>query len=74
VEHFRVDSTHSNAYAEWRAMASPQKPSPAQYQQLQSAGQLQLLNSPTWLGMQNRSLHLQFGLPRQALSLVRIKW
>jgi xylan 1,4-beta-xylosidase len=74
VEHFRVDSTHSNAYTEWKAMASPQRPSPAQYQQLQGAGQLQLFDSPSWLTMQNRSLHLQFGLPQQALSLLRIKW
>jgi xylan 1,4-beta-xylosidase len=73
-EHFRVDSNHSNAFSDWKRMGSPQTPSAAEYQQLQSAGQLQLLNSPSWLNVGNRSVHLEFMLPRQALSLVRIAW
>jgi xylan 1,4-beta-xylosidase len=73
-EHFRIDSQHSNAFGAWRAMGSPQQPSAAQVQQLQDAGQLQLLTSPSWLPIESGRVHLQFDLPRQGLSLLRISW
>ena len=74
LEHFRVDSTHSNAFTPWKEMGSPQSPSATQYEQLQNEGQLQLLTSPEWVSVSNGSLHLQFGLPRQSMSLVRLTW
>ena len=74
VEHFRIDARHSNAFTAWKQMGSPQSPSPEQYDQLQSAGQLQLLTSPAWILMERGEAHLQFTLPRQGLSLVRISW
>ena len=55
-------------------MGSPQSPSPAEYEKLQSAGQLQLLDSPQWMKVENGNAHLQFDLPRQGLSLVRLAW
>lgn len=73
-EHFRVDSNHSNAFAAWQEMGSPQNPSPVQYQRLQDAGQLQLLTSPSWIPVERGILRLQFALPRQGLSLLRIAW
>jgi xylan 1,4-beta-xylosidase len=74
LEHFRVDSDHSNAYAAWKGMGWPQSPTDVQYARLRAAGQLQLLDSPIWIRVQNGSTHLKFELPRQALSLVRISW
>ena len=74
VEHYRVDSTHSNAFTAWKAMGSPQSPSPAQYQQLEDAGQLQLLDSPAWIPVGNGAVRLRFTLPRQGLSLIRLTW
>jgi xylan 1,4-beta-xylosidase len=74
LEHFRVDSTHSNAFTAWKEMGSPQSPSATQYEQLQNEGQLQLLTSPEWVSVSNGSLHLRFGLPRQSMSLVRLTW
>jgi len=74
VEHFRIDAHHSNAFTAWKQMGFPQSPSPEQYDQLQSAGQLQLLTSPAWILMEHGEAHLQFTLPRQGLSLVRITW
>jgi xylan 1,4-beta-xylosidase len=73
-EHFRIDSSHSNAFAAWKEMGSPQDPSPAQYQQLETAGQLQLLTSPAWIPIERGTVHLQFALPRQGVSLLRIAW
>jgi xylan 1,4-beta-xylosidase len=74
VEHFRIDSHHSNAFTAWKQMGSPQSPSPADYGQLQGAGQLQLLTSPTWIPLNHGEARLQFTLPRQGLSLLRIAW
>jgi xylan 1,4-beta-xylosidase len=73
-EHFRIDAQHSNAFTAWKNMGSPQSPSPVQYEQLQTAGQLQLLNSPAWISLDHGSAHLQFALPRQGISLIRIAW
>jgi xylan 1,4-beta-xylosidase len=73
-EHFRIDSSHSNSFAAWKEMGSPQNPSPIQYQQLENAGQLQLLTSPAWIPIERGAVHLQFALPRQGLSLLRIAW
>src|SRR5438876_12217972 len=40
LEHFRIDSDHSNAFTLWKKMGSPQSPTSEQYQELQRAGQL----------------------------------
>lgn len=74
LEHFRVDSSHSNAFAAWKDLGSPRSPSPSEYERLESAGQLQLLSSPAWTTIQGGSVRLQFILPRQALSLLRLAW
>jgi xylan 1,4-beta-xylosidase len=74
LEHYRIDSSHSNAFALWKKMGSPQSPSPEQFDQFEAAGQLQLLGSPAWVPIQQGNVHLQFALPRQALSLLRIAW
>jgi xylan 1,4-beta-xylosidase len=73
-EHFRVDASHSNAFAVWKEMGLPQSPTEAQYQQLQDAGQLELLTSPEWVPIDQGAAHLQFALPRQGISLIRIAW
>src|SRR5580700_7719855 len=73
LEHFRVDSDHSNAFAAWKEIGSPQSPSASEYERLQGSGQLQLLNSPAWISIQQEA-HLQFTLPRQGLSLLRLSW
>jgi xylan 1,4-beta-xylosidase len=74
VEHFRVDSSHSDSFTAWKEMGSPQSPSEADYKRLESAGQMQLLNSPAWIDTKQGSVELKFMLPRQGLSLVRISW
>jgi xylan 1,4-beta-xylosidase len=73
-EHFRVDGSHSNAFAAWKELGSPQSPSAAQYEQLESVGQLQLMSSPAWMAIEGGEARMKFTLPRQGLSLVRIAW
>jgi xylan 1,4-beta-xylosidase len=74
LEHFRIDSSHSNSFAAWSQMGSPQTPSAEQYEKLQAAGQLQLVDSPAWIFIERGAAHLSFSLPRQAVSLVRLRW
>ena len=74
LEHYRIDDTHSNSYTVWKAMGSPQAPTPEQYARLQEAGQLQLLNSPEWLDVSDGKVTIETNLPRQATSLMRMKW
>src|SRR6266567_8839117 len=74
LEHFRIDSDHSNAFADWQKMGSPQPPSTSQFHSLEAAGQLQLLDSPSWIHLDHGTTHVQFVLPRQALSLIRLGW
>jgi xylan 1,4-beta-xylosidase len=74
LEHFRIDSEHSNAFTAWKLMGSPQSLSEGQQQELERVGQLQPLSSPEWVSIERGALHLQFSLPRQGLSLLRISW
>lgn len=74
LEHFRVDSNHSNAFTAWKDIGSPPTPSPDEFKRLESSGQLQLLNSPAWIAIREGEVRLQFSLPRQGISLVRLSW
>jgi len=74
LEHFRIDSDHSNAFTLWKKMGSPQSPTSEQYQELQRAGQLQPLESPGWVPVSQAGAHLHLVLPRQGISLLRITW
>jgi xylan 1,4-beta-xylosidase len=73
-EHFRIDSSHSNAFTAWKELGSPSSLSPGQNDQLRREGQLELLTSPGPIAIANHSAHLHFELPRQSLSLVRLTW
>ncbi len=74
VRHFRIDRDHSNAYAVWQQLGSPQQPSPEQYARLESAGSLGLLESPRWVPASGGVVELDFALPRHAVSLVQVSW
>jgi len=74
IEHFRIDGLHSNAYAAWERMGEPAQLSSDQLELLQAAGQLQQLDSPHWMQIKDGQIMLEFDLPRQALSLIRIAW
>jgi len=74
MEHYRVDSEHSNAFTVWKSLGAPESLSSAQGEQLEKAAQLQLLNSPEWMSIENGIFKTQFELPRQGLSLIRLAW
>ena len=74
VRHYRIDADHSNSFTVWKQMGSPQNPSAEQYAKLESAGQLQLLESPKWISGEAAKSELSFSLPRQGISLVELSW
>jgi len=74
LEHYRIDDTHSNSYTVWKKMGSPQSPTAEQYAELKAAGQLELLTSPQWLDVTDGKVRIDMMLPRQATSLMHLKW
>lgn len=74
LRHYRIDETHSNAWAAWKRMGSPQSPNAEQYAALEAAGQLQQLDSPRWIELRGGGTKLDITLPRQAVSLLQISW
>ena len=74
LRHYRIDGDHSNAYAAWLRMGSPPQPTAEQYAQLEHAGQLELLDSPQWLAVEDGQLTLTLRVPRQAVSLIDLTW
>ena len=74
LRHYRIDSGHSNAFTTWKRMGSPQMPTPKQYAELEAAGQLTLLESPSWLRSTGGAVDINFELPREAVSLLELEW
>ncbi len=74
VSHYRIDETHSNAYTLWKALGEPQKPTTAQYADLEQAGKLATLGPATNTSIADHTATLNFPLPRQGVSLVILEW
>jgi xylan 1,4-beta-xylosidase len=74
LHHYRIDNNHSNAFAIWKKLGSPQMPAPIQYVELEAAGQLAMLESPTWLRIAGRMADIKIELPREAVSLLELEW
>ena len=74
LSHYRVDQDHSNAYEMWKEMGSPQDPTQEQYEQLEEAGKLQMLNRPQQVSIENNRLSISIKMPGQAVSLLVLNW
>jgi xylan 1,4-beta-xylosidase len=67
---YRIDAEHSNAFESWKRMGSPQTPSPAQYAELEKAGQLALFGQSKKVEIKKGEAMLHVDLPRQAVTLL----
>jgi len=74
LRHFRIDQERSNAFVRWLRLGSPQDPTPAQYAELEAAGQLAQLDGPGQVAMKDGRAALTVLLPRQGVSLVELEW
>jgi xylan 1,4-beta-xylosidase len=73
VSHFRVDSTHSNAYAVWLQNGKPRSPSTDVWDKMRAASKLALLNPVDTIDFTGTAYTKSFTLPRQGLSLILFK-
>lgn len=67
-----IDADHSNAFAAWQKMGSPQQPTPDQLKQLEQAGQLATLGAPETVPVTDGTVKLDVRLPRQAVVLLKL--
>ena len=74
VEAFTIDGTHSNAYARWLGMGSPQQPTAAQYAELKRAGGLQAQGGAMELRASHGRVTVPASLAGQATTLLRVIW
>jgi xylan 1,4-beta-xylosidase len=74
LSHYRIDQEFSNSYEVWKKMGSPQNPSSEQYAELEEAGQLQLMGAPELIKTKDGEVVIDFQLPRQGVSLLKISW
>src|ERR1700727_1349465 len=74
VRRYCVDRAHSNSYAVWKSMESPQQPTPEEYTLLEKAGQLEMAGSPEWVESKDGQVELRFALARQGVTLIQLSW
>ena len=74
LRHYRIDRQFSNSYEVWKKMGSPKTPTTEQVTELEKAGQLQLLAKPERINVKNGEATLNFSLPRQGVSLLKLTW
>jgi xylan 1,4-beta-xylosidase len=66
---WRVDESHGNAFAAWKAMGSPQSPNAAQYEQMEKASALEAQSlQPQQL--RRGTVQIDLSIPRQGVALV----
>ena len=71
LTHYRIDASHSNSFAAWRAMGSPLAPTNEQRAALLAAAKLATVDAkPTRLTALGGSTDLTFILPRQGVTLI----
>ena len=74
MTHYRIDDTNSNSYSAWKRMGSPQQPTAAQIAQLEKASELAQLHKPRSVRVDKETVTVNMQLPRQAVSLVKLRW
>jgi len=72
VTHYRIDHSHSNAYAEWLRQDKPMYPTPGQRAAIQARDGLELLEPTRAIKLDRGKLTLGFTSPVHSVSLVCI--
>lgn len=73
VEHYRIDSTHSNAYHEWCNQGSPNYPSNKQYEAIKAQEGLEKLQDNVIVSSNNNLIELAINMPTHAVSLITLR-
>ena len=71
---YRIDDTHSNAYAVWKKMGSPKTPTASQIIELENAGQLKNMGKVVKQTTVSGLLKINIILPGQGVTLLKMSW
>jgi xylan 1,4-beta-xylosidase len=72
VNHYRVDSLHSNPYAVWQRLNKPPSPSAAQWDSLRAHQNLEMIEPQSTIQYAGASISKNFAMPRWSVSLITI--
>jgi xylan 1,4-beta-xylosidase len=72
VTHYRIDQSHSNAYAEWARQGRPMYPAAEQRAAIEARMDLELLEPPRKLASHAGAIRLSFSMPVHSVSLLSI--
>ncbi|MCL1795772.1 MAG: hypothetical protein FWG37_02660 [Clostridia bacterium] len=73
ITHYRIDASHSNAYAEWQKQGSPNYPTQKQYAAIKARDGLEPYEAQRTVNPTNGMLVHRFPLPTHAISLLLIE-
>jgi xylan 1,4-beta-xylosidase len=74
MQEFLMDAEHSNAYAAWQKMGSPERPTAQQFVELQRAGKLEPVAPAAAVETKGGGVSFDIKLERQGVMLVRLSW
>ena len=74
IEEFRMDDAHSNAYAVWKKMGSPERPTKGQKTELDKASGLERMGMVRDELVKDGKVIVPMSLPRSGVGLVRVWW
>lgn len=74
LEMFQMDGEHSNSYAAWQRMGSPQSPTTKQYAELESSGKLQRVGPALAVHIEKGKGSVMLDLPVEGVALLRVTW
>jgi xylan 1,4-beta-xylosidase len=72
IKHYRVDEQHSNAFAVWKKLGSPQEPSEEELAELTSKMGLKELKKAGDMVQEEKGVRVKFNLPRAGVSLIEV--
>lgn len=70
---FRMDATHSNAFAKWKQIGEPADPNARQRAELDKAAALACTTRDRSIAVHNGAVELHLSLPRQGVALIRLR-
>ena len=73
LQHYRIDQTHSNAYAEWVRQGKPMYPASGQYAAIKGRDGLELLAPAQNIMLHDGKVKLAFAMPVHSISLLVIE-
>ena len=73
VRHYRIDASHSNAYAEWARQGRPDFPAGSQYEAIKARDGLEPLHPEWTVALRGGRLSLRFDMPSKSVSLIIIE-